>query len=411
MNSNLGASNELEELCLRYHRDPRITYRPLKIYSKFSKRLASVIDIDETLTGKETIYKTGIRNLPRHNPELQNKTNFRILNETINNIDNLVNDSSLTREQINREINVKFGKFVFYLKKFGVNYSQIIETGLDIAMETPPRANTNKFLSELQIRGIKTALLSGSFIEWIRPWWLYKISISGVDLIATELDYSPDGSLTGQYKVTIGPGKFEPAINYIRKEGCTPELTIAVNDDFVLDGRGFLFAFGFGTIFLIGKGKKREFDMCGIKYDGDLEIVEEAADDLNILNPTIDKRIRGRTIPRIFSAQQLYELAIEGKKMRLLERKSREESGKRLNLTISEFIKSCEKIFSLQPPEILTEFIKARDLYTDLKISLYREDEINLRRQASELSAVLFNENPELQLTDDYIEKLFQLRS
>jgi phosphoserine phosphatase len=399
---------QLEKLCSRYHKDSRIQYKARKIYSKFFNRLRSIVDIDKTLT-REGIYEIGLKNLRKHNRELQDENNFRTLCRTVEDIDGIVDRPEMTKEEIGEEINRRYGKFVFYLKKFGVNYSQMVDTGLDVATETPLRANTNEFLSELQNRGIKSALLSGSFIDWVYPWWCYKLSIPGIDLIATELEYASDGSLTGRCKARIGPGKLDPAFAYIKKENCTPDLTIAFNDDFIIDGKSFLFTFGFGTVFLVGK-IKREFEAQNIKYEGDLEIVEEADENLMVLIPRVDKRIRERAVPEIFTAEELYELAVEGKKMRMLEEKSKEEKGKELNSIILEILKSCERVFSLQPPEILTEFMEARNLYIDLKISLYREDEKNLRKQASELCTVLFSENPELKLTDDYIEELSRLK-
>jgi phosphoserine phosphatase len=370
------------------------------------------LDVDRTLTREKTVYGTGLEKLRKHNHLLQIDSNFRLLREAVKEVDSIANSPHLSKEQIEQEIKQGFEKIVHYLVKFEVNHSQMANAGYDLAIETPPRYNTSKFLLGLKQREINTALISGSFKDWVIPWWLYHLSIRGIEVITTELGYDRNGRLTGRYKERIGAEKVEPAFEYIRRRRCTPELTIAVNDDFVIDGRGFLFSFGFGKVFLIGEGKKREFEVSGIKYEGKLEIVEEANDDLDVLTPKIDKEIRENAIPRIFTAEELYKQAVEGQIMRTLLERSKEEEGKKLNSTISEILKSCERFFSLQRPEILTEIFNVRGLYTDLKISLYREDDRNiLRERASELCAVLFEENPELQLKDDYIEELSHLKS
>jgi hypothetical protein len=92
---------------------------------------------------------------------------------------------------------------------------------------------------------------------------------------------------------------------------------------------------------------------------------------------------------------------------RSLERCKSERRDEKVKCELRNFMESTRKLFAIGYPIISTVLSGVEDLFSDLEIAFYRGEEAkNLVKQAEIICTTLYEENPEFQLTDDYLEEI-----
>jgi hypothetical protein len=385
---------KFEEACLKYHFDRRFKYKPISDVS-YNVYGCALIDVDRTLTINEsTLYGNWLNNLYRC-PKIA-KESSRI-EACINEIEN---NPSNVKENFDK-------LFLGILKKIPLKENVCKEACLDAAIDTAPPPRTTDFILDLRDRKIKRGVITFSVEDVLKPWYQYRIGVPGTYLRGIKLIFR-NGYLVN-YEMPCN-GKVAFAEDFVNSLKFNPDDVFAIDDDPILD-KVLILMLGIGFVVWLDENKKRrEQEVKGLyRYPGKVPYVfPDAKKNMQLLTPLVDKWRRARAVPNIKSPFEIIQINEEFKIMKeTIERSKKERKEENVKKQIEIFISSCERLFDIGYPIISTVLSGIEDFFSDLKIGFYSGTETkNLVKQAETIYTFLYEENPESQLTSDYLNEI-----
>jgi hypothetical protein len=208
-----------------------------------------------------------------------------------------------------------------------------------------------------------------------------------------------------------GPyGKVSRSMSLIKSYGFTPDRIFAIDDDPVIDIT-MAAMLGLGLIVWLDENKeRREKATTGLyRYPGKYPIViPEAKNNMQVITTYADKLKRSVVMAETKTPFEIYQLNLEFERMKSYLKLCKTDE-KELRTHMRDFITSGGKVVNIGNPFIATRLSGVDDLFSELRIGLRIGDEPkNLIKIASDICSHL-EQNPELQLTEDYMEELSQM--
>jgi len=157
--------------------------------------------------------------------------------------------------------------------------------------------------------------------------------------------------------------------------------------------------------------RRRELAARGLyAYPGKHPIVlPEAKNDMRMITSYVDKLKRSVYVSETRSPIEIYRLNREFENMKTCLELCKKDR-KRMRTHMRNLIDSGERVVNMGNPFVATVLSGVGDLLSELRVGFHTGAQPKeLIRKASELCSLLEEQNPEFQLTDEYLEEMLEI--